>query len=126
MAKNRKNQAAAIRFGPVLKVVLLCSLFCGSAIGFVWQKSEIHRLDQLQRRCEIRLDQLRNDNKRLSDQIGDLHSPVRLDQRAKELNLGLAPAQPMQMVRLEEAALPAKEKNGSHQFTQRSTTGLTP
>ena len=38
MAKNRKNQAAAVRFGPLLKVVLLCSIICGSAIGYVWQK----------------------------------------------------------------------------------------
>ena len=38
MAKNRKNQAAEIRFGPVLKVVLLCLLIGGSAIGYVWQQ----------------------------------------------------------------------------------------
>ena len=44
MAKNRKNQAAEIRFGPVLKVVLLCSLIGGSAIGYAWQKNQIERL----------------------------------------------------------------------------------
>lgn len=108
-----------------MKVVLLCGLFCGSAVGYVWQKSEIHRLDQIQRRCEIHLDQVRNDNKRLSDQIGVLHSPPMLDQRARELNLGLAPAQPMQVVRLEEMAA-AKGNNGSRQLTLRSTATLTP
>lgn len=123
MAKNRKNQAASIRFGPVLKVVLLCALFCGSAVGYVWQKSEIHRLDQLQRRCEIRLEQLQNDNKRLRDQIGVLHSPPMLDQRARELKLGLAPAQPMQVVRLEETLAP-KANNGTRQLTLRSTGAL--
>jgi len=126
MAKNRKNQTAAIRFGPVLKVVLLCSLIGGSAIGFVWQKNEIYRLGQQIRQRETRLAQLQNDNKRLGDQITILHSPVMLDQRAKELNLGLAPAQPLQVVRLDETPSPAKVNNLSRQFTQRSVAGLTP
>jgi hypothetical protein len=36
MAKNRKNQAAAIRFGPALKASFLCLLIGGSAVGYVW------------------------------------------------------------------------------------------
>ena len=46
MAKNRKNQAAAIRFGPALKASFLCLLIAGSAIGYVWQKNEIKHLGQ--------------------------------------------------------------------------------
>ena len=63
MAKNRKNQAAEIRFGPVLKVVLLCSLICGAAIGYVWQKSQIDRLGHQISDREKRLQSLKNDNK---------------------------------------------------------------
>src|SRR5271166_3914607 len=100
MAKNRKNQAAEIRFGPVLKVVLLCSLIGGSAIGYVWQKGQIERLGHQISERELRLKQLKNDNKALADQIAYLHSPVMLEHRAKELNLGLAPQQPLQVVRL--------------------------
>ena len=125
MAKNRKNQAAAIRFGPVLKVVLLCSLIGGSAVGYVWQKSEIGRLGHQLVQREMKLVQLQADNKRLSDQISILHSPVMLDQRAKELNLGLAPATPMQVVRLTESPV-APDKNSSRQFAQRPVTELTP
>ena len=125
MAKNRKNQAAVIRFGPVLKVVLLCSLIGGSAVGYVWQKNEIYRLGQQIRQRETKLAQLQNDNKRLGDQISILHSPVMIDRRAKELNLGLAPATPMQVVRLTETPV-AQEKNGSRQFAQRPATELTP
>ena len=44
MAKNRKNQAAEIRFGPALKASFLCLLIGGSAIGYVWQKNQIYRL----------------------------------------------------------------------------------
>src|SRR5579859_1884727 len=102
MAKNRKNQAAEIRFGPVLKVVLLCGLIGGSAIGYVWQKNQLDRLGRQISEREVRLKQLKGDNKLLADQIAFLHSPVMLDRRARDLNLGLGPAQPMQVVRLVE------------------------
>jgi hypothetical protein len=125
MAKNQKKQAAEIRFGPVLKVVLLCSLICGSAVGYVWQKNEIYKLGQFIRQRETRLTQLQNDNKRLADQLAILHSPVMLDQRGRELNLGLVPAQPAQVVRLDEPP-PPDEKNPPRQFVQRPAAALTP
>jgi len=124
MAKNRKNQAAAIRFGPALKASFICLLIGGSAVGYVWQKSQIDRLGQQIRLCETKLAQLQSDNKQLGDQISILHSPVMLDQRAKELNLGLAPATPMQIVRLTET--PVAPENSSRQFAQRPATELTP
>ena len=102
MAKNRKNQAAEIRFAPVLKVVLLCALIGGSAIGYVWQKNQIDRLGVQIRDRETRLKQMKKDNQTLSDQVVFLKSPIMLDQRVKQLNLGLAPVQPMQVVRLAE------------------------
>jgi cell division protein FtsB len=124
MAKNRKNQAAAIRFGPALKASFICLLIGGSAVGYVWQKSQIDRLGQQIRQRETKLAQLQSDNKQLGDQIAILHSPVMLDQRAKELNLGLAPATPMQVVRLTET--PVASENSSRQFAQRPATELTP
>ena len=102
MAGNRKNQSAAVHFSAVLKVVLLCTLIGGSAIGYVWQKSEISRLAKQMVAKEKALDQLRRDNKLLAGQLVVLHSPVMIDRRAKELNLGLAPAQPAQKVVLLE------------------------
>ena len=125
MAKNRKNQAAAIRFGPALKASFLCLLIGGSAVGYVWQKNEIYRLGQQIRQRETRLTQLQHDNKRLGDQLAILHSPVMLDQRAKELNLGLAPAQPMQVVRLDETLPPVPTtKASSRQFAAAADGGL--
>ena len=124
MAKNRKNQAAEIRFGPVIKVVLLCSLICGSAIGYVWQKSQIDRLGHKISEDEIKLKQLKNENKLLVDQIAFLRSPVMLDSRVKEWNLGLAPAQPLQVVRLADLP-PAPGQDGPRQFAQRPVAGAT-
>ncbi|MEI7807100.1 MAG: hypothetical protein WCJ07_01305 [Verrucomicrobiota bacterium] len=125
MAKNRKNQAAAIRFGPALKASFLCLLIGGSALGYVWQKNEINRLGQQILEREKRLVQTQNDNKRLGDQIAILHSPVMLDRRAKELCLGLVPAQPLQVVRIAEM-LVTQEKNSSRQFAQRLAIQQTP
>ena len=104
MAKNRKSQAAAIHFGPVLKVVLLCFLFGGSAVGYVWQKGQIYQLGQQIRQQESRLKQLQDANQKLTDQLAMLRSPPMLDRRARELNLGLSPAQPSQIWRLPEPA----------------------
>jgi hypothetical protein len=126
MAKNRKNQSAAIRFGPALKASFLCLLIGGSAVGYVWQKNEIYRLGQQIRQRETRLAQLTRDDQRQSDQLAILHSPVMLDQRARELNLGLGPAQPSQIVRLGEAVEVVENKNPSLQFAARPAETLTP
>ena len=108
MAGNRKSQSAAIRFGPALKAAFLCLLIAGSAIGYVWQKNEIYRLSQRIHQSELRLKQMTDSNEKLRVKLADLRSPMMLDQRARELNLGLAPAQPAQVWRLPEpsAALP--------------------
>ena len=117
MAKNRKNLAAEIRFGPVLKVVLLCTLIGGAAIGYVWQKNQIDRLGQQRLKRERQLASLQAENRMLSDQISFLRSPVMLDRRVKELNLGLVPAQPAQVVRLLETPARA-DQTVPRQFAQ--------
>lgn len=109
MAKNRKNQAAAIRFGPALKASFLCLLIAGSAVGYVWQKSQVYQLGKQIRETESRLAQLERNNQMLSDQLADLRSPVKLDQRAR--NLGLVPAQPAQVVRLSEPPVMSPDQN---------------
>jgi hypothetical protein len=105
MAKNKKSQSAAIRFGPALKAFFLCFMIAGSAVGYVWQKSQIYQLARQIRQCEISLSQLKNENQRLTDQLAIMRSPVMLDQRARVLNLGLAPTQPGQVYRLPEPVL---------------------
>jgi uncharacterized protein involved in exopolysaccharide biosynthesis len=127
MAKNQKSQSAAIRFGPALKALFLCFVIAGSAVGYVWQKSQIYQLGRQIRQREIRLAQLQNDDQKLNDQFSILRSPMMLDRRVRELNLGLVPAQPMQVRRLPEpaAALP-ENKNSLREFAARQTDGMTP
>ena len=126
MAKNRKSQSAAIRFGPALKALFLCLLIAGSAVGYVWQKSQIYQLGLQIKTCESRLNQLRGDNQKLDDQLAMLRSPVMLDQRVRALNLGLAPAQPTQVLRLQESQPPPPgNKVYARQFAERPVGATT-
>ena len=126
MARNRKNQSAAIRFGPALKALFLCLLIAGSAVGYVWQKSQIYQLGQQIRQREVRLARLQNDDRKLSDQLSILRSPTMLDRRVRELNLGLLPAQPMQVLRLAEpASMPPENKILTRQFAEKPAGAMT-
>ena len=125
MAKNRKNQAAAIRFGPALKASFFVLLIGGSAVGYVWQKSQIDQLGLQIAAREKKLAQFERENQKLKGLVTDLQSPVSLDQRVKGLNLWLAPASPTQVVRLNES-LPAGDNNMPRQFAQRPSADLTP
>lgn len=119
MAKSKKSQSASIRFGPALKAFILCFLIAGSAVGYVWQKSQIYQLGRQIRQEEIHLSQLKSDNQRLTDQLAILRSPVMLDQRARALNLGLVPAQPAQVYRLPEPVLRSLQDNMARQLAGR-------
>jgi hypothetical protein len=120
MSKNRKNQAAAIRFGPALAASFACLIIAGAAVGYVWQKGQIIQLGRQIRASENRLAQLQNDNGRMAKILGDMRSPLRLDQRAQELKLGLAPTRPMQVFRLSETvSAPQTDKNLTRQFAAR-------
>src|ERR1035441_389867 len=96
MARNRKYQSAANRFGPALKVFLLCLLIGGAGGGFVWQKDQISQLGQKIKKPELRLEDLKNQNKKLRNQVGMMRSPPYLERRIQELGLGLGPPQQTQ------------------------------
>ena len=125
MAKNRKNQAAAIRFGPALKASFFILLIGGSAVGYVWQKSQIDQLGLQIASREKQIKQLKVGNQKMQTLVADLQSPVSLDQRVKGLNLGLVPAQPAQVVRLNEV-VPATENNLPRPLAQRPVADLSP
>jgi hypothetical protein len=102
MARNRKSQSAAIRFGPALKAVLLCVLIGGSGVGYVWQKDQIDRLGRQIKARENRLRALEEQNDKLARGLATMRSPQVLERRLKELNLGLVPPDPAQIWRLIE------------------------
>jgi cell division protein FtsL len=124
MAKSRKNQSAAIRFGPALKALFLCLLIAGSAIGYVWQKGQNYELGKQIIQMEKKLSQLAHDNKKRDDQLAGLRSPVMLYQRAREL--GLVPVQPAQVVRLTEPSFVSPDnKYSTREFAARRADATT-
>jgi len=124
MAKNRKNQSAAIRFGPALAATFACLIIAGAAVGYVWQKSEIMRLGKQIRMKENRLAQLQEADRTLARELADLQSPMKLDQQARQF--GLLPAQPAQVFRLPEPAFaPTENDNSSRQFAERPVGATT-
>ena len=104
MARNRKYQSAAIRFGPVLKALLLCLLIGGSGVGYVWQKDQIFQLGRQIKNRELRLNQLADQNEKLRRQLATMRSPRFLEWRNQQLGLGLVPPQPDQVWWLREPA----------------------
>lgn len=122
MAKNRKNQSAAIRFGPAVKAFLLCLAIGGSGIGYVWQKNQIYELGQQIRKGETRLNDLQDQNEKLKRQLALMQSVPFLEARVKELNLGLVQPQPSQVWRLPEPQAGAQKTNRERQYAQQTQT----
>ncbi len=102
MAQNRRQQTASVRFGPAVAAFLICLLVGGSAVGYVWQKSQIKLLGDLQKKREQQLTELRVNNEKLRRQLATLKSAAFLERRVRELNLGLVPPLPGQVLRLPE------------------------
>ena len=125
MSRNRRNQSAAVRFGPMVKVCLICAFIGGSGVGYVWQKNQIFELGRQIKQCELRLDELRCQNKQKADALAYLRSPKVLDARVKELKLNLAPPEPKQILRLNEWA-PARVSpaENNSQFARRGEPAL--
>lgn len=104
MAKNRKNMSVAIRFGPAIKAVLICSLFVASGVGYVWQKSVIADLER-QRTASIQeLKKLETKNKQLREDLAGRTSPKGLNKLLLDFNLGLAEPRLEQVRSLPEPA----------------------
>src|SRR5690349_242769 len=118
MARNRKSQSAATRFGPALKACLLCLLIGGSGVGYVWQKEQINRLGRDIRGREHALQVLEDQTEVLRKQLANLRSPQYLEPRTKEL--GLAAPQQSQILRLNEPVPQAPRRDSVPQYASRN------
>ena len=102
MARNRKTQSAAIRFGPALKAFLLCLLIGGSGVGYVWQKEQIVRLSQQMKAREAKRDDLERKNDMLRQRLDKMRTLDFLEGQIRKDGLGLAKPQDSQILRLPE------------------------
>lgn len=103
MSRNRKNQTVALRFGPALKVLSLCVFLAGAGVGYVWQKDQINTLGDRIKQREAKYERLRRQNDMLSRALSALQSPAEIEARIKQLDLGLVPSTPDQIVHLVDA-----------------------
>jgi hypothetical protein len=126
MARNRKYQSAAIRFGPALKAFLLCLLIGGSGVGYVWQKDQISQLGKQIKRHELQLGVLAEQSEKLRKQLGTMRSPRYLERRIQELGLGLAAPQQAQVWRLSEPARYLPRPDGERQYAAPRERGKEP
>lgn len=126
MARNRKHQSAAVRFGPALKAFLLCAVIGGSGVGYVWQKSKLDELDREIKQREVRLAELKYQNQKLRDQLQMLRSPGPLRERVRELNLGMGPPLPGQVWRLPEPLPQSPEAAATQLAAQPAGSAGTP
>src|SRR5882672_2752612 len=124
MARNRRYQSAAIRFGPTLKALLLCLLIGGSGVGYVWQKNQIYQLGQQIKKRELCLEKLEQQNEKLKNQLGTMRTVQYLEKRIKDLNLGLAAPQPSLVWQLAEPARESPKVSAERQFAAENHPGM--
>jgi len=116
MARNRRSESAAIRFGPAVKAFVLCLLIGGSGVGYVWQKEQLNHLGQQMRTREIRLAAWEAQNEKLRKQLGVMRSPAFLEERIRSWKLGLVLPLPNQIWRLPEPSTGSSPAEQERQF----------
>ena len=104
MARNRKYQSTATRFGPALKAFLLCLVIGGSGVGYVWQKSQIAELGKQRLKREQHLSELLKQSEKLTTQLNTMRLPWYLEKSIADFKLGLVRPHPSQFLWLTEPA----------------------
>ena len=82
---KRQNETAAFTFGPAIKAFLFCVFIGGSGLGFVWQKQEIGDLGRQLKDAELRLEELKRQNKNRTETVQQFLDPRLLAQKATTL-----------------------------------------
>ncbi len=98
MANNRKNQSAAVRFGPALKALLVCAAVGGAGVGYVWHVQQLHLLWRKIVEGEKRLEALVRENREWEKQLSYLKSPAVLKSLVSKHNLNLGMTHPDQVL----------------------------
>ncbi len=101
MVKNSREGAIVANW--FVKALIVC-LFVGlSSVGYLWQKSQVHRLGQQIRTLEKELDRLEKSNETLRQRYSTLMSQSELRRRVKEYDLKLREPAPEQILRIKDA-----------------------
>ena len=96
----RRNKSA-LKTKTVFTSIVICTAVCLAGIGYVWAKREVWTLYRDMKELETRLETLRKENDILQRTYAAMTSPLRLDARVRELNLGLSAPLTSQIVRMQ-------------------------
>jgi hypothetical protein len=99
MNRNRRVERDS-RVSGVAWVFSVFLLLGVSGLGYVWQKSQINQLGFQKRTLEKELRDLLAANNRNQLDIVELQTVARIEEKVKEMNIGLGYPQPEQVIRL--------------------------
>jgi len=108
-ARNRKRKEAQLSIGSWVKALSFCVVLGGLAMGYVWQKSQIHQIGILLNKKEVRLELLKGENERWSQMRAEMRSTQKLYERVNKLGLGLIMPTPEQVLKLSDLTPEVKE-----------------
>ena len=108
-ARNRKRKEAQLSIGSWVKALSFCVILGGLAMGYVWQKSQIHQIGILLNKKEVRLELLKGENERWSQMRAEMRSTQKLYERVNKLGLGLMMPTPEQVLKLSDLTPEVKE-----------------
>ena len=108
-ARNRKRKEAQLSIGSWVKALFFCVVLGGLAMGYVWQKSQIHQIGILLNKKEVRLELLKGENERWSQMRAEMRSTQKLYERVNKLGLGLMMPTPEQVLKLSDLTSEVKE-----------------
>ena len=100
---------------------MLCLLIGGSGVGYVWQKSQINELGKQILKRERQRSELEQQNEKLRKQLATMRSPRALEASVKKMNLGLGPAQPGQVSKLDEPQGDSPRRTAEREYAAQST-----
>ncbi len=98
--KSRKE--VVIGTGWLVKAMIVCLFIGGSCIGYLWQKSQVHKLGRRIQKLERELDHLERGNERLRQRYSTLRSQPELKRRLAEWGSDLCEPSPEQIHRIQE------------------------
>ena len=96
----------------MVKAFLLSALIIGAGLGYVWQKNLVFELAQQRSAREVTLRHWRDANDKLRWDYQQMLRPKALEERVRELKLGLVAPAPGQLLRLPEPAAEAPAPAG--------------
>ena len=96
----RRSKATALKPATVITSIVICAAACLAGIGYVWAKTQVWGLSREIKKMELRLDQLKRNNDVLQRNYAAMCDPARLNERVRDLKLGLVSPHPSQIVRM--------------------------